>query len=146
MATGLSSGEGQPGAPVTVSGDRFDAGARVLFGATVVTAQVSGTAATFVVPDGLADGAYSVTVENPDGQFAKLTGAFHVVGSTASPSDGTSPLPPSTGGSATLRPGLRAPSWTAAAAAAALAAPWRPRPTIGARPPGWCSCWWRWAA
>lgn len=117
VAEGLSAASGAPGTSVSVLGDRFQSGARALLGPVVVSATVSGTEVRFSVPSTLPNGTYDVTVENPDGQFAKLQEAFTVSGSTATLATGSGgigspPPPPPTAGSATAaaRPPSRAAS------------------------------------
>lgn len=116
IAEGLSIASGAPGTAVSVLGDRFQSGARALVGPVVVSTTVSSTEVRFAVPSSLPDGTYDVTVENPDGQFAKLQDAFTVSGSLATPGGGSggigSPPPPPPAGSATAaaRPPSRAAS------------------------------------
>ena len=87
---GLSPSEGIAGSEVTISGQNFEPGARVVFGGTVVNASGLNNEVRFTVPSGLTDGTYSVAVENPDGQFAKINGAFTLSSPAASSGDSSS--------------------------------------------------------
>ncbi|MGE0708014.1 MAG: matrixin family metalloprotease [Planctomycetota bacterium] len=95
--TGISPTTGQAGVQVTVSGAKFEPGARVVLGGYVVTASGFGAELRFSVPNAPA-GKYSVAVENPDGQFVKLSNAFTVEasssgGSSSSNSSSSQPTP-----------------------------------------------------
>lgn len=91
--------EVQPGAAVQVYGDGFQNGARIVVGSQVVNAIGSGGEVTFSVPAALTNGTYAVTVENPDGQFARIDAILQVAGSTATtPSGGGGGGDPAPGG------------------------------------------------
>lgn len=99
LMEGLGPTEVTPGQPVEVWGMGFQNGARVLIGGEVVNAIGSGEAVTFTVPSGLTNGTYSVTVENPDGQFARMDSILRVTGSTvAAPGGGVGGTPSGSGG------------------------------------------------
>ncbi|MBX3468046.1 MAG: matrixin family metalloprotease [Planctomycetes bacterium] len=83
MIEGLNPTSVQPGATVQVYGDGFQSGARAIVGQEVLNAIGQGGQVSFTVPAGLSNGAYAVTIENPDGQFARLAGALEVSGSSA---------------------------------------------------------------
>ena len=116
---GLSPSSGLAGSEVTVSGQNFEPGARVVFGGTVVNASGLNNEVRFTVPSGLANGTYSVAVENPDGQFAKITDAFTLnspAGSSSSGDSGSSQSDPA------VAPSV-APSQAPATAPASAPAP-----------------------
>jgi MYXO-CTERM domain-containing protein len=92
LITGTSPASGPPGTPLTVNGSGFQSGAIVILGGTIIDgASAGGGQVSFNIPSSIADGVYDLAVENPDGQWAKITGAFEVKGATApsTPSSGS---------------------------------------------------------
>ena len=81
-AEGLEPATGKAGTSVQVFGEGFRPGARVVIGGEVVLGFNAGGAVSFTVP-ALTAGSYTVAVENPDGQFTALKGAFTLEGQAA---------------------------------------------------------------
>jgi plastocyanin len=96
---GPTSGPVAGGTSVAISGSGFAAGATVSFGAGAATNVnvASATSITAVAPSGTA-GSVDVTVVNPDGQSAKLTGAYTYVGSAPPPPPPPAPVAPTVTG------------------------------------------------
>jgi hypothetical protein len=89
LLEGCDPTSGAPGVAVQMFGSNFHVGARVVIGNQVVNGYVNGDGLSFTVP-GLTNGTYSIAVENPDGQFAKINDVF-----TVAQSNVTAPPPPS---------------------------------------------------
>lgn len=98
LMEGVEPTSATPGTVVSVFGDGFQNGARAVIGGQAVNAIGSGGQVTFTVPSALSNGTYAVSVENPDGQFARIGGILTVSGSSTAPSGGGSGGAPSGGG------------------------------------------------
>lgn len=117
LLEGLDPATAAPGTTVNAFGSNIAVGARVVVGGTVVNGSMVSGGIAFTLP-ALPNGTYSVAVENPDGQFAKLKDALVVAGSTAS-----APPPPPTSGSGSAAPAPAAATGAPAAQGAAPTAP-----------------------
>ena len=96
VITGISpnSGPASGGETVTITGQYFQPGATVLFGATAATSVTVVSAATIsVVAPALTPGTVSVTVTNPGGQSVTITNAFTALG----PPPGITSVTPNSG-------------------------------------------------
>jgi MYXO-CTERM domain-containing protein len=85
---GLSGTSGAPGSVLQIFGENFQMLSRVIFGSQVLAASGQGSEISVSVPN-VSNGAYTLVIENPDGQIAKTT--FTVAGSAAA----APPPPPS---------------------------------------------------
>jgi len=99
--TELRPSSATPGSRIELVGANLQPGARVFLGASVAPLSIlAADQGSFVLPT-VPDGLYTVVVENPDGQAARLSAGFSVTGGGPVPeptSDATPSAPPSSGG------------------------------------------------